>query len=268
MSLSEVLYMKKKIYKDLQLVVAESCNINPSLSLLRLKSDIELPLINPGQFVNILPPTRSGVLLRRPISICNVTNENREIWVLVKDLGRGSHALCECKPGEILQMEIPLGNGFSISGMQDKRALLIGGGVGIAPLLYLGRCLKTSGGKPEFLLGGRISADLPLLEEFSKYGAVHIATEDGSKGEFGFVTDHSCFKAHYDMIYCCGPLQMMKAVSKSAFQRGIECEVSLENKMACGIGACLCCVENTIEGNKCTCTHGPVFNIKQLQWNK
>ena len=105
-----------------------------------------------------------------------------------------------------------------------------------------------------------------LLDEFKEQAASFVATEDGSVGTKGFVTDHPLFAGKYDMIYCCGPKPMMLAVAKSAKAREIDCEVSLENKMACGLGACLCCVEETTEGNLCTCTHGPVFNINQLTW--
>ena len=127
--------------------------------------------------------------------------------------------------------------------------------------------LKQKGTNPEFLLGGRSATDLPLNEEFRKYGVLHVATEDGSAGEKGLITMHSAFNNNYDLIYCCGPLPMMKAVAKSAYERGIECEVSLENRMACGLGACLCCVEDTKNGgNVCTCVKGPVFNIKDLKW--
>jgi dihydroorotate dehydrogenase electron transfer subunit len=105
------------------------------------------------------------------------------------------------------------------------------------------------------------------LDEFVKYGDVYATTEDGSFGEQGFVTQHSVFQQyHFDRICCCGPKPMMVSVAKYAKSHGITCEVSLENKMACGLGACLCCVENTTDGNVCVCKEGPVFNINDLLW--
>ncbi|MDR0834803.1 MAG: dihydroorotate dehydrogenase electron transfer subunit [Candidatus Symbiothrix sp.] len=170
------------------------------------------------------------------------------------------------------------------------RLLLIGGGAGTAPLLYLGKQLKELGHQPLFLLGGRTVNHLLQLAEFEKYGEVHTTTEDGSHGEKGFVTNHTILQTFaissqrgvmstgtpaacsgdtpstIAQIYVCGPKPMMQAVAKYAKQHTIPCEVSLENKMACGIGACLCCVEKTTYGNICVCTAGPVFNINQLTW--
>ena len=109
--------------------------------------------------------------------------------------------------------------------------------------------------------------DLLQLEEFAKYGEVYTTTEDGSHGEKGYVTQHSILnKVRFEQIYTCGPKPMMVAVAKYAKSNQIECEVSLENTMACGIGACLCCVENTTEGHLCVCKEGPVFNINKLLW--
>ncbi len=159
-------------------------------------------------------------------------------------------------------------NVASVPEMQNVASvLLIGGGIGIAPLYYLGKMLKEKGVNFKFLLGGRSKSDLIMLEEFASVGEVLITTNDGSLGEQGFVTQHSVWqKEKFDMIYTCGPKPMMMAVTKIARENNIECEVSLENLMACGLGACLCCVENTIEGNVCVCKEGPVMNINKLLW--
>jgi dihydroorotate dehydrogenase electron transfer subunit len=138
--------------------------------------------------------------------------------------------------------------------------------VGVAPLLYLGATLKEQGTAPTFLLGGRSAKDVLLLDEFQKYGRVLVTTEDATMGEKGFVTNHSVLNESFSQIYTCGPTPMMKAVARYATEKGIECEASLENMMACGLGACLCCVEKTKDGNVCVCKEGPVFNIKQLLW--
>lgn len=150
---------------------------------------------------------------------------------------------------------------------RDDKFLLIGGGVGIAPLLYFGKLIKDFGAAPIFLLGARSQNDLLELNEFEKYGKVFVTTEDGSMGVKGYVTNHPILQAeHYTRISTCGPKPMMVAVAKYARTAGISCEVSLENLMACGLGACLCCVEKTTEGNLCACTSGPVFNIDKLLW--
>ena len=145
--------------------------------------------------------------------------------------------------------------------------LLVGGGVGVAPLLYFGKKIREAGARPTFLLGARTQADLLQLELFEKLGDVHVTTEDGSYGEKGFVTNHSVLeRVRFDQISCCGPKPMMMAVARYAAKNDIFCEVSLENMMACGLGACLCCVEKTVSGNLCVCKEGPVFNIKKLLW--
>ena len=137
----------------------------------------------------------------------------------------------------------------------------------MAPLLYLGAALKNAGKEPTFLLGGRSAKDVLEIDLFKQWGRVCVTTEDGSLGEKGFVTNHSILREeHFDYIYTCGPTPMMKAVARYATEQDIECEASLENLMACGLGACLCCVEKTKEGNLCVCKEGPVFNIKRLLW--
>jgi dihydroorotate dehydrogenase electron transfer subunit len=149
----------------------------------------------------------------------------------------------------------------------DKKHLLVGGGVGTAPLLYMGAQMSLMGFRPTFLLGARTADMLLQLEDFKRVGDVYVTTEDGTMGEKGFVTQHSIlFKQHFDRISVCGPSPMMKAVARFAKQNGVPCEVSLENMMACGLGACLCCVEKTVKGNVCVCTEGPVFDVNELTW--
>ena len=134
-------------------------------------------------------------------------------------------------------------------------------------LTQKGEQLAKNGSKPTFLLGARSNKDLLQLEDFAAYGEVYTTTEDGSHGEKGYVTQHSILnKIKFEQIYTCGPKPMMMAVAKYAKGNDINCEVSLENTMACGIGACLCCVENTTEGHLCVCKEGPVFNINKLLW--
>ena len=193
---------------------------------------------------------------------------------------RRGHAPLGLAPrGRHAQLRASLGNGFTMPKTPEDKWLLIGGGVGIAPLLYFGQEIVRMGAKPTFLLGARSESDLLELEEFRKLGQVLITTEDGSAGEQGFVTNHSVLQhERFDRISTCGPNPMMKAVARVATELGVRCEASLENMMACGVGACLCCVEKTTEGNLCVCKGGPrlrreetalvgpVFDAKRLLW--
>lgn len=225
-----------------------------------------LPEIAAGQFVEVEVPGNKQVMLRRPISIHDVDIANNTLTLLVQVVGKGTRTLASLNVGDSLNLVYPLGHGFSLEG---KKVLLVGGGAGIAPLLHLSKCLAAKGIRPTILLGGRTAALIPVQKEFEPYGTIGFATEDGSLGEKGLVTQHSLFSADYDHIYTCGPTPMMKAVARYAMEKGIECEVSLENMMACGIGACLCCVVDSDEGHKCVCKEGPVFNAKRLtNWIK
>jgi len=256
----------KKYEIDLQ--IRENLSLNSNYCLLKLTSDERLPEMKPGQFVEILVDGSPHTFLRRPISIHLVDKEANELWLLIQLVGDGTRRMASFKDGDHINLLLPLGNGFTLPNKSDGlRLLLIGGGVGMAPLLFLGDVLKREGFEPEFLYGARSEKDLVQLSDLRQRGTVHITTEDGSLGEKGYVTDHSILKDYrYERIYSCGPKPMMIAVAKYATTKGIICEVSLENTMACGIGACLCCVERTTEGHKCVCTEGPVFNIKQLTW--
>lgn len=235
--------------------------------LLRLTDEKPLPEMRPGQFVEVRVDGSATTFLRRPISINFVDEERNELWLLVAMVGDGTRRLAELKTGEKLNCVLPLGRGFSLPESPEQRSLLVGGGVGTAPLLLLGREIARLGGEPTFLLGARTETDLLELEYFNKYGRVCVTTEDGSAGERGFVTDHSVLQnERFDQICTCGPLPMMKAVTAYANRVGTPCEASLENMMACGVGACLCCVEKTVRGHVCVCTEGPVFNTKELLW--
>jgi len=251
----------------LDLVLKQNKALNDQYSLLILGSDAQLPDMLPGQFAEVRVDNSPSTFLRRPISINYVDTDRNELWLLIQKVGDGTRKLCSLEAGEIVNVVFPLGNSFSLPTDKTNEILLIGGGVGIAPLLFFGSYLKNKGYKCSFLLGGRSSDNLLQLEEFSQYGVVYTTTEDGSHGEKGFVTNHSVLKTQkFDAIYSCGPTPMMKAVAAYASTNSIFCEVSLENTMACGIGACLCCVTDTTEGHQCVCTDGPVFNITKLKW--
>ena len=249
--------------KIIDFIVKENRQLNTDSFLLVLYSP-ELPEIQAGQFVNVKVDNSPSTFLRRPISVHDVDTEQGLLYLLVKIAGKGTAKMSELIPGKKLNIILPLGNGFSQP--EQGRCLLIGGGVGIAPLLHLSKSLKAKGISPVVLIGTRTAEDIILREEYEKYATVYYTTEDGSYGEKGYPTQHSILNEKFDHIFCCGPEPMMKAVAGYAYTNHINCEVSLENMMACGIGACLCCVNDTREGHKCVCTDGPIFNINDLKW--
>lgn len=254
----------KKYLLDLTVKAVE--RIHERYVLIKLTDSKPLPEMLPGQFIEVRVDGSSTTFLRRPISINFIDRKQNELWLLVATVGDGTHKLAELKEGDQLNCLLPLGNGFTPV-HEGEKVLLVGGGVGVAPLLYMGAQMQQMGMEPTFLLGARTAKDLLLLDMFNRFGRVFVTTEDGSQGEKGFVTNHSILSdERFDRISTCGPTPMMKAVARYARSRGIDCEASLENLMACGLGACLCCVEKTTEGNLCVCKDGPVFNIKRLLW--
>lgn len=258
--------MQKPASFILDLELTQTIPINAQYVLMKFRDEKPLPLMKPGQFAQVRIDGSPTTYLRRPISINFVDFNKNELWLLVQMVGDGTRTLANITIGTKVNMILPLGNSFSTP-KSNERVLLIGGGVGIAPLLLLGKQIHDLHIPVKFLLGARSASDLLELDIFSDYGIIYTTTEDGSGGEKGYVTQHSLLKSNvFDRIYTCGPKPMMQAVASYAKKHGIECEVSLENMMACGIGACLCCIEDTREGHVCTCKEGPVFNTKVLKW--
>lgn len=256
--------MSKKRIEDLKIV--RNRRLNSEYHVIELTSSEKLPEILPGQFAEVLVDNSKNTFLRRPLSIHDVDYQNNTLSLLIQIKGEGTEQLVSMEEGDFMNLVYPLGNGFGIE--EPGKVLLIGGGCGVAPLLYLSRILNEKGFDVHTLIGVRSQEYLILENEYAKYGTLHITTEDGSVGEKGFVVHHSEFSRlnDYDKIYTCGPEVMMKAIAKRASEANVNCEVSLENLMACGIGACLCCVTDTHHGRKCVCTEGPVFNINEWVW--
>jgi dihydroorotate dehydrogenase electron transfer subunit len=258
--------MNKKEVKNL--VVTENLSLNTTNFLITLQSSETLPQIVPGQFVNIEIKNTSEIFLRRPFSVFEVDYSHNLISIIVKILGRGSKKLTEISVGEELSLIFPLGKGFTKPNENDH-ILLIGGGSGVAPMLFLAKMSGLNFNNVHLLLGARTYKDHINTDNYRQYGNLYFTTEDGSLGEKGYVTQHPVFQNsinNFDKIYVCGPDAMMKAIAKEAKKANVFCEVSLENLMACGFGVCLCCIEPTIKGNLCVCTEGPVFNINDLKW--
>lgn len=250
------------------LKVIANLRLNDDHHLLQLQVPDQLENVYPGQFANILVDQSQSVFLRRPFSIHTIDYQKNTFSILMKEIGEGTRTLAHTPVDSYLSVIFPLGNGFTLPASIEK-VLLVGGGCGVAPLLHLAQVLNRDLNEVTILLGARSVVDLVELDQYASYGKLYTTTEDGSHGEKGFVTDHSIFNIELDQftrIYCCGPEPMMRAVATKAKIKSVFCEVSLENTMACGFGVCLCCITETIQGHKCVCTDGPVFNTNQLKW--
>lgn len=244
--------------------------LNEKHFVLTLQLPSRYPEIVPGQFVELLVEGSPDTFLRRPISVHDVDAEKLTLDMMVKIVGAGTAKLAKLKAGDTVDVVYPLGHGFSLARAGEK-VLLAGGGCGVAPMLYLSRMLKRLGADCYVAIGGKTSADILRPEVYTNLAQVAILTEDGSLGDKGMITAHRWFGeelTQFSKVYCCGPEPMMKAIGKLASEKGVHCEVSLENLMACGIGSCLCCTVSTHEGNVRACMEGPVFEVNELKdWN-
>lgn len=227
----------------------------------------------PGQFVMIRTALGKDPLLRRPFSI-HQADANGNLQIYFKVVGRGTKLLAQAKVGDELSVLGPLGSGFDIR--EKAPALIVGGGLGIAPLLYLVKELvrkKQTGVMNDIIiLGGRSKDEVePLIKDFQQFGlGIHVATDDGTHGLKGMVTDvlKGVDIAPGTVAYVCGPEPMMAAVSSYCADHSLACQVSVESEMACGMGACLGCSRPVGDGRYVhVCIDGPVFDAKELKWN-
>ncbi len=226
----------------------------------------------PGHFVMIRAGLGKDPLLRRPFSI-HQASSNGQIQIYFRVVGRGTDLLARTKVGEALDVFGPLGRGYRIEA--ERPAYLIGGGLGIAPLLFLAKRICQSGrdlNRDQIMLGGRSSDDVaPLVPDFQQFGLpLQVVTDDGSYGRPGLVTDLLDGERidPSGVVYACGPEPMLAQVARFCADRGAACQVSIESVMACGMGACLGCnVDASGGGYLHVCIDGPVFNAEDLAWN-
>ena len=220
----------------------------------------------PGQFVHIRIP---GHTLRRPISIAEIGRSTGELRIIFEIRGEGTKWLASCSKGDLLNLLGPLGNGFSILS-PDKKAIVIGGGIGIPPLLEVAKCYRENA---DVLLGFRNKQTAFLIGEFQDFGCnTAISSDDGSIGRRGFVSNlliDFLNKKTPDIIYACGPTAMLKSIAQIAGEYHIRCQVSMEERMGCGVGACLVCAckvkrKNGSETYKHVCKDGPVFEGSEV----
>jgi len=220
-------------------------------------------LARPGQFISLYCNDGSR-LLPRPISICEIDQTSAGIRLVYRVVGKGTEEFSKLGPGDMIECMGPLGNGFALEG---TKALIIGGGIGIPPLLELAKRLDC---EKSIVLGFRDRTF--LVKDFEQYGDIYVSTEDGSTGTKGNVLD--AIRQHgltADIIYACGPVPMLKGIKEFAEERKIKAQLSLEERMACGIGACLACVcksadtdPHTNVNNKRICKEGPVFYADEV----
>lgn len=224
-------------------------------------------MVTPGQFLHVRVGEHSSKLLRRPLSICDVDLEKEEVTLLYRAQGEGTIQLSEKQEGELLDVLGPLGNGFSLGSIdKSKSALLVGGGIGVPPLYYLGKKLRDNGVKVTFILGYQSLEDSFYVEKFREIGETAVTTVDGSLGQKGFVTDAmDQFTLTEPVVYSVGPAVMLQAVEQKA--SGLNGYLSLEERMGCGIGACFACVcptETKESGYVKICSDGPVFKMGEV----
>ena len=252
--------------KEKCIVISQDC-IAKDIYSLWLKTDKIAAQARPGQFVSVYC-NDGGHLLPRPISLCEINQEKGTLRLVYRVVGKGTEMFAALKAGDSVEVLGPLGNGFPMEEAEGKRVFLIGGGIGVPPMLETAKQLK---GEPVLVMGYR--DELFLTHEMNKAGELVIATEDGSAGTKGNVLDairENDLKA--DMIFACGPKPMLRALKAYGLENNIPCYVSMEERMACGVGACLGCVCQSTEvddhsqvKNKRVCKDGPVFLSTEVE---
>ena len=240
----------------LDMEILENTKVGDDVYALTVHGDALVGLAQPGQFIHLQIPS-GEVFLRRPFGIADTDGSDGRLTMYYRVLGKGTRVMTGLQRGDTVNCLGPLGHGFSLS---SKRPLLVGGGMGLAPLLLLAKRFQ---GEADVLMGGRNQAELFWKDIFAPYAReIFITTDDGSLGRKGFTTEllPELLGRGYDCIYTCGPEIMMRGIAKVAAKHDIPCQVSLEKRMACGLGACLSCVCDTANAErKKICKDGPVF---------
>ncbi len=248
-----------------QAVIIRQEEISYGIYSMWLKTSQIAEKAKPGQFISLYCHDGSR-MLPRPISICEIDKRDKALRLVYRVAGKGTEEFSQMSTGEIIDIVGPLGNGFPL---KEKKAFLIGGGIGIPPMVELAKQLNC---EKQMVLGYRDT--MFLQEEFKGLGSMYVATEDGSYGTEGNVLDAIRENGlDAEIIYACGPTPMLKAIKEYAMKHQIECWLSLEEKMACGIGACLACVckskekdSHTHVNNKRVCKEGPVFRAEEVEF--
>lgn len=265
-------------------MIISNQQVSPGYFRMRMAAPPELRESKPGQFIMVKVRDAIDPLLRRPFGIFDIGpfqseypggGEQTYLEILYRVVGKGTETLSTFHHGDHLDILAPLGEGFTLGSQRDEK-ILVGGGIGLAPLYYLARELVKSS-RVRLFVGGRTKDDILCITEFERLGVeTYVATDDGTLGANGLVTEvmerHLLEEQKSKSIFACGPMPMLKAVAEIARRTGTPCQVSLEAYMACGVGACLGCVVKG-EGHsdetpdyRCVCKEGPVFEYKDLMW--
>ena len=247
--------------------VVSNANVGPRLYKITLAAPKTAAAIRPGQFVHLLLPGFGAHILRRPFSVY-AAHEDGSVDIIYQTVGEGTRYLTEVEPGAVCSIIAPLGHGWQ---PQGGKSLIVGGGVGAAPLFMFTQQLVAAGADVEVVLGAQTADMLVTRADYAQLLGREpiIATDDGSLGHAGFCTEPvraELARGGYDAVFCCGPAPLMRAVAGIAEEAGVACWVSMEKRMACGVGACLSCVVETQAGKRRSCVDGPVFNAKELVW--
>ena len=246
--------------------VVSNENLGPRLYKITLAAPKTAAAIRPGQFVHMLLPGFGAHILRRPFSVYAAKGDNVEI--IYQTVGEGTAYLTEVETGAVCSLISPLGRGWQPS---EGKSLIVGGGVGAAPLFMFTEQLVREGREVEVVLGAQTASMMVTRGDYASLLGRNpiVATDDGSLGHAGFCTEpvrEELARGDYSAVYCCGPTPLMRAVAAIAEEAGVPCWVSMEKRMACGVGACLSCVVETQAGKRRSCVDGPVFNAKELVW--
>ena len=246
------------MYKKGLYTIVENRPLTAAVWRMVLAGDTQY-IVRPGQFIDI---AIDGLFLRRPISVCDW--DDSTVTIIYKVVGKGTEAMSHMAPGGVLDCLTGLGNGFDIA-KGSRRELLVGGGVGVPPLYNLAKRLLADGREVAVVLGFNTAAEVFYRDEFAQLGCrVTVATADGTQGVRGFVTDAIRESgAVYDYFYACGPLPMLRALSEATSCSG---QLSFEERMGCGFGACMGCSCKTKYGNKRICKEGPVLTKEEVLW--
>ena len=249
-----------KMLRDAKILAQQE--LAPRVFFLVVEAPDVAQAAEPGQFVQLRIPL-GEFILRRPVGVAAVDRKKGSVAFIYRVVGKGTKALAALMPGEVVNILGPLGHGFY---MDYEHPLIVGGGMGLSPLLYYAAAMQKKG---DVLIGGRSEEEVFWKDLFDELcGEVFISTDDGSLGFKGFTTEYlpKILEDHkYDAIIVCGPDVMMRGIARIAREHGIPCEVSLEKRMACGLGACLSCSIDTTEGKrKKVCKDGPVFPAEEV----